>query len=287
VYHKGALLTDQFWKSGSEHAELLVTNFITVCVVPLRGREILTKAFSRLALGFLYRDPFHLVERDVIVCPIVELRCARGLMRRDCLGVLNSPAVLKIGRDPGRAERVATSRGGESGFERPAFHHPKYICARHWIRSESSPVINTPKQRRLLFLGGRAKPANEGRVKGSSALLVDVLIPFLSKTNITRNVLSWKGKWLPPPAFLPLCLPDRSCLTLEDMSRQGDVIMMTVSATSVGCACPRCGVHSSHIHSRYSRTLRDLPCHGAVVRICLRTHRFYCRAPDCPRRSSL
>ncbi len=86
------------------------------------------------------------------------------------------------------------------------------------------------------------------------------------------------------PGLLPLCLPDPSCLTLEDMSRQGGVIIMTVSATSVGCACPRCGVHSSHIHSRYSRTLRDLPCHGAVVRICLRTHRFYCRAPDCPRR---
>ena len=86
------------------------------------------------------------------------------------------------------------------------------------------------------------------------------------------------------PGLLPLCLPDPSCLTLEDMSRQGGVIVMTVSATSVGCACPRCGVHSSRIHSRYYRTLRDLPCHGAVVRICLRTHRFYCRAPDCPRR---
>jgi hypothetical protein len=61
------------------------------------------------------------------------------------------------------------------------------------------------------------------------------------------------------PGLVPLCLPDPSCLTLEDMSRQGGVIMMTVSATSVGCACPRCGVHSSHIHSRYSRTLRDLP----------------------------
>lgn len=76
------------------------------------------------------------------------------------------------------------------------------------------------------------------------------------------------------PGLLPLCLPDPSCLTLEDMSRQGDVIMMSVSATSIGCACPRCGVHSCHIHSRYSRTLRDLPGHGAVVRICLRTHLF-------------
>lgn len=33
----------------------------------------------------------------------------------------------------------------------------------------------------------------------------------------------------------------------------------------------------SAVQSRYCRTLRDLPCHGAVVRICLGTHRFYCR----------
>jgi transposase len=86
------------------------------------------------------------------------------------------------------------------------------------------------------------------------------------------------------PGPLPLCLPDPSCLTLTDVSWQGGIMMMIVSATTVGAACPRCGVHSAHIHSRYCRTLRDLPCHGAAVRICLRTHRFYCRAPDCPRR---
>lgn len=86
------------------------------------------------------------------------------------------------------------------------------------------------------------------------------------------------------PGPLPLCLPDPSCLTLTDVSWQGGIMMMIVSATTVGAACPRCGAHSAHIHSRYCRTLRDLPCHGAAVRICLRTHRFYCRAPDCPRR---
>jgi transposase len=86
------------------------------------------------------------------------------------------------------------------------------------------------------------------------------------------------------PGPLPLCLPDPSCLTLTDVSWQGGIMMMVVSATTVGAACPRCGVHSAHIHSRYRRTLRDLPCHGAAVRICLRTHRFYCRTPDCPRR---
>ena len=69
------------------------------------------------------------------------------------------------------------------------------------------------------------------------------------------------------PGPLPLCLPDPSCLTLTDVSWQGGIMLMIVSATTVGAACPRCGVHSAHIHSRYCRTLRDLPCHGAAVRI--------------------
>jgi len=85
------------------------------------------------------------------------------------------------------------------------------------------------------------------------------------------------------PGPLPACLPDPSCLTLNDVFWQGSIMMMIVSATAVGGACPRCGVHSSYLHSRYCRTLRDLPCQGAVVRICPRTHRFYCRAADCPR----
>src|SRR3984885_12506950 len=83
------------------------------------------------------------------------------------------------------------------------------------------------------------------------------------------------------PGPLPLCLPDPSCLTLTDVSWQGGIMMMIVSATTVGAACPRCGAHSAHIHSRYWRTLRDLPCYGVAVRICLRTHRFYCRSRDC------
>jgi transposase len=60
--------------------------------------------------------------------------------------------------------------------------------------------------------------------------------------------------------------------------------MMTVSTTATTAACPRCGTRSRHVHSRYSRTLRDLPCHGATVRISLRTRRFYCRMRNCQRR---
>lgn len=86
------------------------------------------------------------------------------------------------------------------------------------------------------------------------------------------------------PSPLPVSLPDPSCLTLDDVVCQGGITMMIVSASAAGGSCPRCGIRSCHVHSRYCRTLRDLPCHGAVVRICLRTHRFYCRVRDCPRR---
>ncbi len=61
------------------------------------------------------------------------------------------------------------------------------------------------------------------------------------------------------------------------------MIVMIISAIG-NAACPVCGIYSGYVHSRYYRTLRDLPCQGAVVRICLRTHRFYCRGKDCRRR---
>jgi len=82
------------------------------------------------------------------------------------------------------------------------------------------------------------------------------------------------------PSPLPGFLPDASHLTLDDVRQENGVIVMIVSAVG-NAACPVCGICSWHVHSRYCRSLRDLPCQGAVVRICLRTHRFYCRVRDC------
>ena len=48
--------------------------------------------------------------------------------------------------------------------------------------------------------------------------------------------------------------------------------------------CPDCGEPTSRIHSRYSRTLADLPWHGTAVRLQLQTRRFFCPAPQCGRR---
>jgi transposase len=83
------------------------------------------------------------------------------------------------------------------------------------------------------------------------------------------------------PSPLPATLPDPSCLTLEDVEQQGGILKMTVAASADEAICPGCGTRSHRVHSRYCRTLRDLPCHGQIVRICLRTHRFYCGAREC------
>lgn len=82
------------------------------------------------------------------------------------------------------------------------------------------------------------------------------------------------------PSPLPGLLPDDSHLSVDEIYRKDGVIVMIMSAVEIG-TCPVCGICSRHVHSRYCRTLCDLPCHGAVVRICLHTHRFYCRVKDC------
>ena len=54
--------------------------------------------------------------------------------------------------------------------------------------------------------------------------------------------------------------------------------------TSVSAACPACGRLSSRIHSRYTRTLADLPGHGRPVQLRLDVRRFFCDSDGCCRR---
>src|SRR6202521_5753343 len=86
------------------------------------------------------------------------------------------------------------------------------------------------------------------------------------------------------PGPLPILLPDDSRLNLESVHQQDGVIVIVASTVGNAATCPVCGLHSCHVHSKYSRTLRDLPWQGAVVRIWLRTRRVYCRSRDCRRR---
>jgi len=60
------------------------------------------------------------------------------------------------------------------------------------------------------------------------------------------------------------------------------VTIVTVPTSSQG-ACPLCGGLSGQVHSRYTRTLADLPWQGRVVAVQVRARRFRCTTTSCPR----
>lgn len=74
-----------------------------------------------------------------------------------------------------------------------------------------------------------------------------------------------------PLAFQSTCLQIRP-----------DQIVITLTPVAESCPCPFCGQRSSRVHSRYCRTLQDLPAHGQVIRLVLLLRRFFCDHPDCP-----
>lgn len=86
------------------------------------------------------------------------------------------------------------------------------------------------------------------------------------------------------PSHLQALLPDAHNLRLEHVEDAKNLISIVVSSVPDSAACPVCGHTSMRIHSRYERTLRDLPWHGRIVRIRLRCRRFHCRSPNCSRK---
>src|SRR5262249_32565157 len=57
----------------------------------------------------------------------------------------------------------------------------------------------------------------------------------------------------------------------------------SVTSTQACVPCPLCHVQTSRVHSRYTRTLADLPWGAYVVRLQLRVRKFFCGHPACPR----
>jgi transposase len=84
---------------------------------------------------------------------------------------------------------------------------------------------------------------------------------------------------------LDILLPQQNdSLFIDQFSCTPTDLMLTMSATASEAYCPICQVPSTRIHSRYQRTLFDLPlaCHCVLIR--LQVRRFFCRVTDCPRR---
>jgi transposase len=73
-------------------------------------------------------------------------------------------------------------------------------------------------------------------------------------------------------------------LIIERIEPGPEALVIIARPTSDTAACPTCGQHSSSIHSRYQRSLSDLPSQGKLVRIKVQARRFRCLLTDCQQR---
>ena len=76
-------------------------------------------------------------------------------------------------------------------------------------------------------------------------------------------------------------LADAECLSLETILYGESQITLKVKTHLDEVACPSCDIKASRIHSRYERTLQDLPWQGVRVVLKVNSRRFFCDNPDC------
>jgi transposase len=68
-------------------------------------------------------------------------------------------------------------------------------------------------------------------------------------------------------------------------STEGGRVSVRTRTIAARVRCPECGAPSSRVHSRYTRTVADLPWRGiAVTTLEVRTRRFFCDREGCERR---
>ncbi|MEM9163420.1 MAG: ISL3 family transposase, partial [Cyanobacteria bacterium P01_F01_bin.4] len=81
-------------------------------------------------------------------------------------------------------------------------------------------------------------------------------------------------------------LPGSSALRLKswDCDTAHHQMVLTVCSTQLEAHCPLCGFPTHRIHSRYERTLKDLPLVQFSLTILLEVGKFFCLNEDCQRR---
>jgi transposase len=80
-------------------------------------------------------------------------------------------------------------------------------------------------------------------------------------------------------------LPNTTPLHLDAWHRDDTHAQITllISSTQAAARCPGCNAPARHVHSRYTRTLADLPWSGYRVTWRLHVRKFFCRHAICPR----
>jgi transposase len=78
-------------------------------------------------------------------------------------------------------------------------------------------------------------------------------------------------------------LPQLRGLRIDTVTQTAQRIVITAALTRRTALCPSCGRRSAQIHSRYWRTLADLPLSGQAVALRVHIRRFRCRRRGCAR----
>lgn len=79
-----------------------------------------------------------------------------------------------------------------------------------------------------------------------------------------------------------LAAPD--LLALEKITLRPEAVVLVVHTNRTSACCPRCQASSVKVHSRYVRSVADLPWEGNAVRLELHTRKFFCQNADCPQK---
>ncbi len=86
--------------------------------------------------------------------------------------------------------------------------------------------------------------------------------------------------------ILHLLLPGSTNLRLETIIADEQIRRLTLEVTSTQRlpTCPLCQTPSGRVHSRYPRTLADLPWADVAVQLHLKVRKCFCPSNDCPRK---
>jgi transposase len=79
-------------------------------------------------------------------------------------------------------------------------------------------------------------------------------------------------------------IPSSAEVELICLRPKAGLIHVELRACQAVSFCPACGSRTSRVHSRYWRTLSDLPWEGIPVQISLRARKFFCVDERCTRR---
>lgn len=79
-------------------------------------------------------------------------------------------------------------------------------------------------------------------------------------------------------------LPNDTTLLIEQI-HDDETSTISLRSTLSIAACSCCGSKAEHLHSRYQRTLNDLPSSGQPVRLVVEVRRFFCQHASCPRKT--